>query len=253
MQTLQVHFLPNLVEPDSLAGGTAVVIDVLRATTTIVQALAVGAREVLVCGEVEEARQRAAQFLPGTFVLGGERGGLRIDGFDLGNSPAEYTERTVGRKTVIFTTTNGTRALLHSRQAKRILLAAFTNLSAVCDAIRNDARVDLVCAGTRGRITREDVLLAGAIVDRFVSDDITPVELGDQAALARAAWRAIPNAQSDRVLARELLATLGGRNLAELDQRHGNKLAGDIARAAQVDQWTIVPRFDPLTGCVTTL
>ena len=251
MQSLQVHFLPSLVEPESLAGTTAVVIDVLRATTTIVQALAAGAREVLVCGEVDEARQRAAQSAPGTFVLGGERGGRRIDGFDLGNSPSEYTEQTVGGKTVIFTTTNGTRALLHCRQAKRILLAAFTNLSAVCEAVQNDARVDLVCAGTRGRISREDVLLAGAIVERFVPDEITPVELGDQAALARAAWRAIPRARSDGALAQELLATLGGRNLADLDRRHGADLVSDIVRAAQVDQWPIVPRFDPQTGCVT--
>jgi 2-phosphosulfolactate phosphatase len=253
MPMLQVHFLPSLVEPESLAGTTAVVIDVLRATTTIVQALAVGARKIVVCGEVEEARQRATQSESGTFVLGGERGGLKIDGFDLGNSPAEYTEKSVGGKTIIFTTTNGTRALLHCRHAKRILLTAFTNLAAVCDAIKNDSRVDVICAGTRGRISREDVLLAGAIVSQLVPDGFTPVEMDDQAALARAAWRAIPRAPSDGALARDLLATLGGRNLAELDRAHGTKLADDIVRAAQVDQHTIVPRFDPRTGRVTAL
>jgi 2-phosphosulfolactate phosphatase len=243
MPELRVHLLPELVEPQSLAGSTAVVIDVLRATTTIVQALAAGAREVVVCGEVEEARGLAGQYAAGSCLLGGERGGLKIDGFDLGNSPAEYSEATVGGKSVIFTTTNGTRALLHCRQAGRVLVAAFTNLSAVGEAVQNDARLELVCAGTRGRISREDVLLAGAIVDRFVPGEFTPVELDDQAAIARAAWRSIP--RSDGALLQELMATRGGRNLSELDRRHGTDFTADIGRAAQIDEWAIVPRFEP--------
>jgi 2-phosphosulfolactate phosphatase len=84
---LRVHLLPQLVKPDDLAGSTCVVIDVLRATTTIAHALAAGAREVLPCLTVDEARQKAAGFASGEVVLGGERGGVRIDGFDFGNSP----------------------------------------------------------------------------------------------------------------------------------------------------------------------
>src|SRR5262245_17681938 len=102
---LDVYLLPDLAEPAALAAKTVVVIDVLRATTTIVHALAAGAREVVPCLEVEEARQVAAR-LGKVAVLRGERGGVAIAGFDVGNSPAEYTRERVGGKTVVFTTTN---------------------------------------------------------------------------------------------------------------------------------------------------
>src|SRR5215471_15948471 len=103
-----VHLLPTLVEPAELRDGVAVVIDLLRATSTIVHALAAGAKAVVPCGEIDEAWQVAARSQPGSFVLGGERGGLKISGFDLGNSPSEYTREAVAGNRVIFTTTNGT-------------------------------------------------------------------------------------------------------------------------------------------------
>src|SRR4051812_42560200 len=107
---IDVYLLPALVEPEALSGSTVVVIDVLRATTTIVHALAAQAVEVAPFRDVEDAR-RLANDLGNKAVLGGERGGVPIPGFDLGNSPAEYTSERVAGKTVIFTTTNGTRAL----------------------------------------------------------------------------------------------------------------------------------------------
>jgi len=128
---IDVYLLPALVEPADLAGKAVAVIDVLRATTTIIQALAAGAAEVIPCLEVEEAR-RIAVPLGGRAVTGGERGGKQIPGFDLGNSPAEFTPERVAGKTVVFTTTNGTRAMQRCKEARRVLVAAFTNLSAVC-------------------------------------------------------------------------------------------------------------------------
>src|SRR3954447_24007137 len=124
MPRVFVHLLPALVEPETLRDQTVVVVDVLRATTTIVHALAAGARAVVPCLEVEEARQRAANLPAGSAVLGGERQGLRIEGFDLGNSPTEYTPERVAGKTVVFTTTNGTRAMLHARGARRVVLGS---------------------------------------------------------------------------------------------------------------------------------
>src|SRR5438132_10850132 len=106
-----------------------VVIDVLRAAPTIFQALAAGATEVVPCLEVEEAKKIAVQ-IARSAILGGERGGKQIPDFDLGNSPAEYTPERVAGKTVVFTTTNGTRAMLRCEAARRVLIAAFTNLSA---------------------------------------------------------------------------------------------------------------------------
>src|SRR5262245_39532454 len=122
---IDVFLLPALVEPAALAGKTAVVIDVLRATTTIVQALATGAKEIVPLQEVDEARRLAEKLGEGA-ILGGERGGVLIPGFDLGNSPAEYTAAKVAGKTVVFTTTNGTRALQRCKMAERVLIGAFT-------------------------------------------------------------------------------------------------------------------------------
>src|SRR5690242_16614412 len=111
---IRVHLLPALIAPEQLADGVTVVIDVLRATTTITAALAVGASEVIPCLEVEDARRAVANLPTGQPVLGGERGGVRNDGFDLANSPCEYTAQSIGGKTLVFTTTNGTRAMLHA-------------------------------------------------------------------------------------------------------------------------------------------
>ena len=94
-------------------------IDVLRSTTTIVHALAAGAREVIPCAQVEEARQIARQFPADQVVLGGERGGLAVKGFDLGNSPEDYTADRVRGKTLVITTTNGTRAMAQRKRRRR--------------------------------------------------------------------------------------------------------------------------------------
>src|SRR5687767_12285204 len=105
---VQVHLLPQLAPAGRLAGGLAVVIDVLRATTTIVHALAAGCLCVRPCAEVEEARTLAGSLPAGKVILGGERGGLRLPDFDLGNSPSEYTPARCKNTTLVLTTTNGT-------------------------------------------------------------------------------------------------------------------------------------------------
>src|SRR3990167_11479727 len=105
-QELNVYALPTLLAPEELAGWTAVVIDVLRASTTILYALEAGAAEVIPCLEIEDALKIAGSMPRSQVVLGGERGGLPIDGFDLGNSPLEYDPSAVSGKTIVFTTTN---------------------------------------------------------------------------------------------------------------------------------------------------
>ena len=167
MRHIHVHLLPDLVEENALTGATVVVMDVLRATTTLTCALAAGASGVIVCREVNEARQIADSLkleAPDAQrpLLGGEREGIRIAGFDLGNSPAEYTREAVGGRTLVFTTTNGTRACLRCRQARRVLLGALVNRRAVLQALVGENQIHLMCAGTRGEITREDALCAGA-------------------------------------------------------------------------------------------
>ena len=238
---LDVYLLPDLAEPAALAGKTVVVIDVLRATTTIVHALAAGAREVVPCLEVDEARQVAAR-LGVAAVLGGERGGVAIAGFDVGNSPAEYTRERVGGKTVVFTTTNGTRAMQRCKLAGRVLLGAFVNFSAVCRELAGNDQVALVCAGTDGHVTREDTLLAGAIVDDLARSK--KLQLNDQALLAADAWQTAVRLMTDRPLGLMLRESRGGRNLIDTGQEN------DIDLAAQMDRFDVVPELDLAAWCV---
>jgi 2-phosphosulfolactate phosphatase len=259
MSTLNVHFLPSLVAAEDLVGATVVVIDVLRATTTITYALAAGASAVIPCLDVGDALRIKASCPAGTVVLGGERGGKRIEGFDLGNSPAEYTPETVGGRVVVFTTTNGTRAIEHCRLATRVLLGAFVNLSAVSRAVSDDENVHLLCAGTRGKFTREDVLLAGAIGVRMARDEAgTPSanwrpapKFNEQARIAAGHWLDLVDAGGAMPargrLIWELRDSLGGRDLVELGELGFD---ADIEAAAETDRFDVVPCWDRDSGAI---
>ena len=240
---LDVFLLPILMDPDAVGGRPAVVIDVLRATTTAVHAFAAGAERVLPCLEVAEAREKAAAI---GALLGGERGGEKIDGFDLGNSPHEYQPASVAGKTICFTTTNGTKALHRARRAEPIFLGAFVNLSAVCDELRRAGGSPVVvCAGTGGEPTREDILLAGAIADDFLKRRENAT-LNDQAEIARDAWRGVAeDIRSGSPLAEVLRTSIGARNLISIGQER------DVEIAAALDRFEIVPRFDAATGEIT--
>ncbi len=228
---VQVHLLPDLVPPGRLAGGVAVVIDVLRATTTIVHALAAGCVAVRPCGEVEEARTLADGMRAGRVLLGGERGGVPLPGFDLGNSPREYTGKLCKNNTLVLTTSNGTRALLRAAEAERILVAAFVNFSAVCEQLRHDPRpIHIVCAGTEGEVSLEDTLLAGALIE-FLCETME-VRLNDS---ARLAWDCFEN--HGRLLEGAFEVSKGGAKLRSLGYDD------DVKAAAQVDQFALVPEL----------
>jgi 2-phosphosulfolactate phosphatase len=141
---------------------TAVVVDVLRATSTIVQALASGYRRVLCCAEVEEAFELRDRL--GEAVLAGERKAVALPGFDLGNSPRELAQ-PLG-ETLVLTTTNGTRAILAAAaHAEIVLVGSLLNLDAVAAAARGGGDVEVVCAGLQGRFTIEDAYCAGRIAE----------------------------------------------------------------------------------------
>ena len=209
------------------------VIDVLRATTTIVHALAAGCTCVRPCATIEEAKALADEMRVGRVLLGGERGGLPLPGFDVGNSPREYTPKLCRGKTVVLTTTNGTRALLCAAVAQRVLVAAFVNYSAVCEQLRQEARpIHIVCAGNAGEIALEDTLLAGALVDCLC--DSQEVRLNDG---ARLAWDCFEN--HGQVLLGALEVSQGGAALRRLAYDE------DIRVAAQVDLFALVPEVAP--------
>jgi 2-phosphosulfolactate phosphatase len=231
-----VHLLPELAVPERLAGAVAVVIDVLRATTTIVHALAAGCCAVRPCADVEEARQLAGQMRAGKVVLAGERDGLPLPGFDAGNSPGEFTAARCRGTTLVLTTTNGTKALVRAAAAGRALVAAFVNFSAVCEQLRQEARpIHVLCAGNAGEVALEDTLLAGALVDWLC--DGGEVRLNDG---ARLAWDCFEH--HGRVLDGALALSAGGARLRELGYDD------DVRAAGRVDQFAIVPevRREPL-------
>ena len=226
---IRVHLLPDLIRPEELRGGVAVVVDVLRATTSMVHALAAGALEIVPFLEIEEARAFALGLPPGSALLGGERQGVPIPGFDLGNSPASYGSPAVLGKTIVMTTTNGTRALLASLEADLVLIGAFSNLGATLEALREERRpIHIVCAGTDRFVSWEDTLLAGAYVDALVSptDPIGPLD--DTARVAATCWRAIGGSSG---LRDALERGRGGRRVGEL------KMAADFEAVAEIDQF----------------
>jgi 2-phosphosulfolactate phosphatase len=260
---VNVYKLPEYIDIESLSRGTAVVIDVLRASTTITYALAAGAKAVIPCGEIEESLAVAAKFPADEKILSGERGGLPIDGFDLGNSPEEYTPERVRGKTIVFTTTNGTRALLHAKKAKQILLGAFVNASAVAERLIGQETVHLLCAGTDGQPTDEDIMLAGMLAEKLRQGGAV-CRLNHEAIAACDLWRhtlmtiqrdspifvdtkigTVPFKPEAEPLAKILRHTLGGQNLVSLGFER------DILAAARIDRFAIVPQYDPETSHIT--
>ncbi|NQV28001.1 MAG: 2-phosphosulfolactate phosphatase [Rhodopirellula sp.] len=252
---LTVHLLPSLFEPAHLTGGIAVVVDVLRATTTIAYGLQNGACSIIPCETVEDALCRRdshvnaanceAEAARQGVLLGGERGGEPIVGFDLGNSPSEWSREAIADREVAFTTTNGTRALLRSADADRIVTGAFANLQAVCDFLSRDSRpVHIVCAGTVGEVSTEDCLLAGALVDRLLTgcqpqgdSAEESFEPGDAARLVLSHWKMA--SESSDGLFQAMKVGSGGRNLMRLG------LEADIRTAATLDQVDLVPEYLP--------
>ena len=236
--------------------GTAVVIDVLRATSVITQALHAGATEVVVCGEISDAFQLADRAQPRP-LLCGERACKPIEGFDLGNSPSEYSRARVGGKTLVMTTTNGTRAVLAAAGFERIYAACFNNLSAVVARLQGQPEVSLICAGTDGEPTEEDLLLAGAILHALLESPIAPrpksrsataapqpaasadaiaASLGPSETAALQLWQA--HLASGQTLATRLRQTLGGRNLVTAGYER------DIDVCAAIDTTDVVPTIE---------
>ncbi|WP_026485828.1 2-phosphosulfolactate phosphatase [Caldanaerobius polysaccharolyticus] len=150
----------------------AVVIDTLRATSTIVTAINNGCKEVIPVSEVEEALSLAQKLDRDAYLLGGERNGVLIEGFDLSNSPLEYTHEVVADKTIILTTTNGTKAIKKASSAKEIIICSMLNVKAVARYLEGiNADVIILCAGTEDKTTRkfslEDIVTAGAVISRL--------------------------------------------------------------------------------------
>ena len=231
-----VSLLPTLIDSARLPESTAVVIDVLRASTTMCAAFAAGATRIVPFGTIDDARRMAAMLAEGDRpLLGGERGGVKIDGFQLGNSPLEYDAGTVGGHTVLFTTTNGTQALIAVTAAARIYIGAFSNLATVVERLAEETDdVNLVCAGTDGQVTLEDVVCAGAIAEALLKRSQDASIGNDEATIALGLHLSYGDDQT-RLAA--LRSGLGGANLIALGSD------ADIEFAARLDSCPVLPVY----------
>jgi 2-phosphosulfolactate phosphatase len=215
------------------------VFDVLRATSTFVTALHHGAKAIIPVSEIAEVL--AIKKKPPEVLLGGERNGVRIsaDGidFDLGNSPREYTPEKVRGKTIVSTTTNGTRALRACTNAQTVLAASFLNLTATAEFLRqhNFENILLVCAGTGESQADEDIIAAGALVETLLPGKDTHSKRTDNAMAARAAYF-----EAVRMgLERKISLSENARRLLSLPELHD-----DVAFCAQRDVFPLIAKME---------
>ena len=167
MRTIEVCLTPDLIHQHTLKEKIVVVVDIFRATSCIVTGLATGLESIKPVGEVEEAMQLGEQ----GYVKAGERGGIKVEGFDLGNSPFEYQSDELKGKKVVISTTNGSQAIIKSTEAHQILIGAFLNLESLVDyLLQAPQNVVIHCAGWKGTPNLEDTLFAGALIDECAEE-----------------------------------------------------------------------------------
>ncbi|MFU0825509.1 2-phosphosulfolactate phosphatase family protein [Clostridium sp.] len=172
----------NDIKKEKIKDKTVVIIDILRATSVIITALNNGCNEVIPVVDVEDAKNLVKDSRE-KYILGGERNALKIDGFDFSNSPLEYTEDIVKNRTLVMTTTNGTKAIHGTLGAKHILIGAFINAKAVAQkAIELNNDLVIVNAGTRGEFSMDDFICSGYIIECILKNAC--VDLSDIAATA---------------------------------------------------------------------
>ena len=221
-----MHVHVAFTQEERASARVGIVVDVVRATSSIAQALASGYTRVLCCAEIEEARALRAE-LGDEAVVGGERNGVVVDGFDVGASPREFAEGAKAPN-LILTTTNGTRAILRAAdQCEIVYLGSLLNLSALVEAVRGDGGdVAIICSGFKGTFALDDAYCAGRIVAALAGD------------------------RSDAAIAAEVVARAWPSPLEGLKARtYGPPgLDADIQYCAQVDVLRTVPRFVRMVG-----
>jgi 2-phosphosulfolactate phosphatase len=231
---IDVRFDPFELDELELRGKNIVVIDVLRSSTTIAVALNNGAREIIPVESIENAVKISGSLFGDVTLRGGERNGKIIQGFNLGNSPLEYTEATVKGKSIIFCTTNGSVAMYKSRFAQNLAIGSFVNISKVLDFIKEIKQdVLLICAGRANAFSNfslEDAVCAGMIVQNLAADKALALELTDSSLACQSLYKTY-----GRSILKMMKNTEHGRYLTEIG------FLEDIKIAAAVDSYAILP------------
>lgn len=233
---LDVVFSPSELSPGDAADRSVLVIDVLRATSTICAALHHGARAVVPATDAGEATRLEEALRPADVVLAGERNSVRIPGFQLGNSPLEMTPEAVQGKTLVMTTTNGTRTLLAAAGARDVVVAALVNLAVAGEfarqALAEHGDLLILCAGRDRGFAIDDAYVAGCLAVRALGGGRRRRGLND-AALVAVDLVIRYRDRAERVLA----LSRAGRELASRGFRD------DVRAAASVDSHPVLPRY----------
>ena len=228
-----VYYTGLSFNEDEVKGKIAVVIDVLRAGSTIITALENGAKGIRAVEDMAEASQIAQHLDPAGFLLCGERSGKKIEGYHLGNSPFEYQTDKIKKKTLIFNTTNGTTALSRASVASEVIVGAFLNASAICDYIKSQNKpVVIICSGYKNRMSFEDLLCAGLFIHRLCDGNL-PDEATDGARIAFALFEKF---------GQNVEVSIAGSNHAQRLRDIG--FEKDIAYCASIDTTTKIPKMD---------
>jgi 2-phosphosulfolactate phosphatase len=242
--SIQTCFSALEAESMDMAGKVAIVIDVIRASTVIVEALSNGARAIYPTVTTEDAIVLAQSLGREDALLCGERRGLRVDGFDLGNSPQEFSAERVRGKQLVMSTTNGTRSLRACQGSKRVFILAFTNVQAVVDRVSALAEKDrplkvvVVCAGKEGRFALDDAICAGLLIDGLTRSADLEAPSGRAIMLDEGSRVALHLAQAFPVTERLLQTTAAGSALVEVG------LGDDLASCARLNTATAVPEME---------
>jgi 2-phosphosulfolactate phosphatase len=227
MQKLSTCFSPHLLNLYSLEGKIVVIVDILRATSSMVAGLGSGVQSILPVATLEECYALRGE----GYLCAGERNGHKVVGFDLGNSPFEYIDEVVKGKKIAMTTTNGTQALVMSKSATQIVIGAFLNLTFLANYLKKQNHdVLIVCAGWKGKFCIEDTLFAGALAEKLEHD----FESNDDSTLAALTLYQF----SKNNLYEYLLQSSHYKRLSHLE---GGK---DVDYCISIDKFAVVPIWD---------
>lgn len=224
---------PGAMTEKQYYGKTVVVVDVLRATTSMVEALRNGALQVIPARDPGEAMGYAGHLGRRESLLAGERGGLKLPDFDVGNSPLEFSEKIVKNKSVVFCTTNGTGTILSARACSNLLIGCLRNRAAVGEiATKQGTDIIVMCAGTLMECSADDIVAAGGILKAIVENLQEEPELNDFARICMLVYDAWKRKEAD------LSVTSHYSHLQKLG------FADDLTFCFEEDQTEIVPRYE---------
>jgi len=229
MLNVQVCFSPALFPFQIDKNANVVVVDILRATSSICEAFKNGVEKIIPVESVEET----LEYKKNGFIVAAERDGIVLDTADFGNSPDDFSESNVNGKSIAYSTTNGTKTIHLASSCKSVVIGSFLNITAVCNWLINEAEdVIILCAGWKNRVNIEDSVFAGAITDRLISSSVFSTDC-DSAKIALSIWESHQSSLLQYV-----------NTSAQKKRLEKNKLDGCIEYCLCIDETSIVPFFD---------